>query len=68
MLLIEDGVYAATGASAELILAATPQVHVLREDLEARGLTDRIDTRIAIVDYNGFVQLSGAHNPIQSWY
>lgn len=68
LLLIEDGVYAATGAAVEQLLATTTTVHVLLEDVNARGLADRIDTRIAVVDYSGFVQLCCDHNPIQSWY
>ncbi len=68
LLLIEDGVYAATGAAVEQLLAATASVHVLREDVNARGLAERIDNRIAIIDYSGFVQLCCDHHPIQSWY
>lgn len=68
LLLIEDGVYAASASHADELLAATPQVHVLREDVAARGLDGQIDSRITHIDYSGFVQLCCDHNPIQSWF
>ncbi len=68
LLLIEDGVYAAVGDGVEQLLTATPHVAVLREDLLARGLAEKVDARITVVDYAGFVQLCCDHNPIQSWF
>ena len=68
LLLIEDGVYAATKENAQFLLAVTPNVRVLHEDLIARGLSMQIDSRVAVVDYSGFVQLCCDHNPIQSWF
>ncbi len=68
VLLIEDGVYAALGDAGRQLLAATPNVRALREDLEARGVAARVDAGIGIVDYAGFVQLCCDHQPIQSWF
>ena len=68
LLLIEDGVYAAIGEHPESLLAVTPNICVLSEDLSARGLLGRIDSRVTAVDYAGFVQLCCEHHPIQSWF
>lgn len=71
ILLIEDGVYAATrGCAAEAnVLAAMGKfkVHVLLPDLEARGLGDRIIEGVLSVDYAGFVDLTANNKNCQSW-
>jgi tRNA 2-thiouridine synthesizing protein B len=69
VMLIEDGVYAAlAGEWLEQLLATGAQVHALTPDLAARGVAERCDGRVAVLDYAGFVQLCCDHNPIQSWY
>lgn len=68
LLLIEDGVYAATKALAEPLLRSAATVRVLREDVDARGLGPHLDARFEQVDYAGFVQLCCDHTPVQSWY
>lgn len=71
LLLIEDGVYAATAAgaaSADLAGAlARLKVYALAPDLEARGLADKVIDGVKTVDYAGFVDLVAEHSNSQSW-
>jgi tRNA 2-thiouridine synthesizing protein B len=71
LLLIEDGVYAATkgNAAAQKIRTASERlkVYVLAPDLEARGMGDAILEGIMPVDYGGFVDLVAEHSAVQSW-
>jgi tRNA 2-thiouridine synthesizing protein B len=71
ILLIEDAVYAATSGNAfeGKIREAMGRfkVYVLRPDLEARGLADRIIDGVTPVDYGGFVDLTTANKNCQSW-
>ena len=71
LLLIEDGVYAATrGSAAEARLAAAMsrlKVYALLPDLEARAVADRIIAGVTPVDYGGFVDLVATHRNCQSW-
>ena len=62
VLLIEDGVYAGRMQS-----STQARVYALREDVLARGLTDRLAAHIYIVSYDEFVQLACDHQPIVSW-
>jgi len=61
ILLIEDAVYAATSGNAfEARLREAMgrfKVYVLRPDLEARGVADRIIEGGSSVDYGGFVEI-----------
>ena len=70
IILIEDAVNAAL-ANTEWALqlkSAGHDVFVLREDIDARGLTALIETSFTVVDYAGFVQLCCDHTPIVSWH
>ena len=71
ILLIEDGVYAATRGSATeaKVRDATGRfkIHVLLPDLEARGFGDRIIEGVSPVDYAGFVDLTANNKNCQSW-
>ncbi len=71
VLLIEDAVYAATTGNAyEGKLRAAMgkfRISVLRPDLEARGLADKLLDGAAFVDYAGFVELVVANKTCQSW-
>jgi len=70
ILLIEDGVYAATtGTSvAEKIKNASGvNFAVLGPDLRARGLESKLADGIKVVDYEGFVNLVAEHDSVQSW-
>jgi len=71
LLLIEDGVYAATrGHVAEGKLrdaAKRMEVYVLAPDLEARGMGQSLAEGIKATDYAGFVELVVQHKNCQSW-
>ena len=71
LLLIEDGVYAATrGNAAEASLKeamARLKVYALKGDLEARGVAGRVMDGIQLVDYGGFVDLACEQPNCQSW-
>lgn len=71
VLLIEDGVYAATrGNEAESRLRdalSRLKVYALAPDLEARGMGDRVMEGVTTVDYGGFVDLVAEHKNCQSW-
>ena len=71
VLLIEDGVYAATrgnAAEAKLCAAlANLEIYVLAPDLEARGMAQALTAGVKLVDYAGFVELVAQHKNCQSW-
>jgi tRNA 2-thiouridine synthesizing protein B len=71
LLLIEDGVYAATqGTDAAKKLQEamkTVQVYALQPDVEARGLQSRVLEGVKLVDFGGFVDLAAEHPTVQSW-
>jgi tRNA 2-thiouridine synthesizing protein B len=71
VLLIEDGVYAATrgnAAEAKLCAAlANLEIYVLAPDLEARGMAQALTAGVKLVDYAGFVELVVQHKNCQSW-
>ena len=71
ILLTEDAVYAATKGNAfESKLRAAMsrcKVYVLKPDLEARGIADRLIDGVSPVDYGGFVDLTVSNNTCQSW-
>ncbi len=71
VLLIEDGVYAATRDTAvskqvEEALKSV-SIYALKPDVEARGMQNRVMDGIRLVDYGGFVDLVVEHNTVQSW-
>jgi tRNA 2-thiouridine synthesizing protein B len=71
IILIEDGVYAATKGNAfEPKLKAAMakfKVYALQADLEARGIADRVADGVTTVDYAGFVDLVADNKTNQSW-
>ncbi len=71
VLLIEDGVYAATRDTAvsPLLEEALQRVSIyaLMPDVDARGMKGRTLDGIRLVDYEGFVDLVVEHNAVQSW-
>lgn len=71
LLLIEDGVYAATAAGAMACgldqALKRLKVYVLLPDLEARGIAARRIDGVEPVDYPGFVDLVAGHPTQQSW-
>lgn len=71
VLLIEDGVYAATRGNVDeaKIKAAMPglKFYALKPDMDARGVADRVMDGISLVDYSGFVDLVAEQPNCQSW-
>jgi tRNA 2-thiouridine synthesizing protein B len=71
LLLIEDGVYAATRDTAvsKQVQEAMKSVSIyaLLPDVEARGMQNRVMDGVRLVDYAGFVDLVVEHNAVQSW-
>ena len=66
LLLIEDGIYAATQADTVASMKHL-SVYVLQPDVDARGMQGRIVDGVAAVDYAGFVDLVAEHPTNQSW-
>jgi tRNA 2-thiouridine synthesizing protein B len=71
ILLIEDAVYAGIKESEcsnllKPLLTQLP-IYALIEDINARGIADKIIPGIKIIDYAGFVDLTIVHHPIQTW-
>ena len=74
VLLIEDGVYAATtGTGVTDKIQRSMQGEnditfaVLGPDLQARGLENKLAEGFKVVDYEGFVNLVAEHDAVQSW-
>ena len=71
LLLIEDGIYAATsgGAASSGLSEAVKRlkVYVLQPDVEARGMSGKLIDGVSPVDYGGFVDLVAEHPNNQSW-
>jgi tRNA 2-thiouridine synthesizing protein B len=71
LLLIEDGIYAATQGSAIQAriteACAKLSVYVLQPDLDARGMSAKLIPGISSVDYAGFVDLVEKYNTSHSW-
>jgi tRNA 2-thiouridine synthesizing protein B len=71
VLLIEDGVYAATkgNADAAALHAACGrlQVYALQPDCDARAVTAMLAEGITLVDYGGFVDLVAQRSTTHSW-
>jgi tRNA 2-thiouridine synthesizing protein B len=71
LLLIEDGVYAATaGSAAEAKVrtaCTTLKVYALQPDMDARGMTGKLIDGVTLVDYSGFVDLTVEHQTSNSW-
>jgi tRNA 2-thiouridine synthesizing protein B len=66
LLLIEDAVNLVLQGS-EALQGLKHPCYVLQEDLQARGLLDRLGTGFILVDYGGFVRLSLDYAKVQSW-
>ncbi|GHA86962.1 sulfurtransferase complex subunit TusB [Modicisalibacter luteus] len=68
LLLIEDGVYGAVGPLADEFTSIQGRVFALKEDLVSRGLENRHDATIELVDMDGFVALTEQATQTVSWY
>ncbi len=70
VLLLEDGVYAATAGtkSAEAIANADGvSFAILGPDAQARGIEGKLADGIKVVDYDGFVDLVAEHDKVHAW-
>ena len=72
ILLLEDGVYAATKGTAvsDKVGSAAGEhpMFVMGPDLQARGIEEeQVMDGITVVDYGGFVDLVVEHGTVQSW-
>lgn len=71
LLLIEDGIYAATvGSAAEARVrqaCASLKVYALQPDMDARGVTGKLIDGVTLVDYAGFVDLTVEYSTSHSW-
>jgi len=68
ILLIENAVVAADQSSPFLEQLMSHTVYVLKNDVEARGLQDRLHEHFSLVSDDGFVELTIAHASSMSWY
>ena len=67
VLLIENAVYAIKHAAMlELLINRGSQLFILKEDCDARGLTN-ISDNIQQMDYAGFVELTLQYEKVVSW-
>jgi tRNA 2-thiouridine synthesizing protein B len=71
LLLIEDGVYAATQGHADGAALRQAcgrlQVYALQPDCDARAITPLLAEGITLVDYGGFVDLVAQRKTTHSW-
>ena len=68
LLLLEEGVYSACPSSIEPIRQTGCKLLVLEPDADARGLLERLDHSVELVDYAGFVELAARCDSVLSWY
>ncbi len=70
LLMIENGVYAATQTSIIKQLQNINEVslYLLSADIEARGLTQEIRTEAVLVNDQQFVELCCQHAKVVSWF
>ena len=70
VLLIEDGVYAATSDCSDIATVAEQgaSIYALGPDLAARGFSEKnIIKPVQVVSYEGFVDLVVEHDNVQTW-
>lgn len=72
LLLIEDAVSDGTANPLNTDIHAKIKCldipcYVLKEDLLARGLVDKVAKPFMLIDYAGFVQLTLEYDKVQSW-
>ena len=68
ILFIEDGVYHCCDDEALAMISRDNNLYGLREDLVARGLLEKQDTRIEVVGYHKFVELTLQYKKTISWF
>jgi tRNA 2-thiouridine synthesizing protein B len=69
LLALQDGVLLAIDNNYFLrdILDSSANLYVLKEDVEARGLCNKIATEFIVIDYQKFVFLTEKHKQQMNW-
>ena len=69
ILLLQDAVVAGLKENiwCEAIKNSGVKIYLLKEDLLARGIIDKVDDRFEVVDYKGFVSLSVKQETQMNW-
>jgi len=68
VLFLHDGVYLACRPEQLQSLSPGAGLYALRCDIQARGLAERLDQRVKLVDYDGFVELCCKYDKVVSWF
>ncbi|HKI74908.1 MAG TPA: sulfurtransferase complex subunit TusB [Pseudomonadales bacterium] len=67
ILLLEDGVYAASKSGPTALIDVDTPVYAIKADVDARGLSRHLVDTVQVVDYDGFVRLCTDHDVIKNW-
>jgi len=69
ILLLQDAVFAGLRENiwSKTIKVSGVKIYLLKEDLLARGIVDKVDECFEVVDYAGFVSLSVQHEAQMKW-
>lgn len=71
LVLLEDGVYAATpgwGDKLSALIDAGHPVYAIKIDVDARGLSERLLEGVQVIEYGGFVDLCTNYQVVKSWF
>lgn len=67
LILIEQAVFAANPQHKAYRQIQGLNISVLVSDAKARGIENRISSNIALIDYDGFVELTVTHSNSVTW-
>ncbi|OLQ78789.1 sulfurtransferase TusB [Photobacterium proteolyticum] len=69
ILLLQDAVSAGIEKNSwcEAIKKSGVKIYLLEADLAARGLTDKVDNSINVIDFKGFVSITEQHESQLKW-
>ncbi|WP_394128604.1 sulfurtransferase complex subunit TusB [Vibrio hepatarius] len=67
LILIEQAVFAANPQHKVYRQIQGLDISVLNSDAKARGIENRISSNIALIDYDGFVELTVTHTNSVTW-
>ncbi|TFH89634.1 sulfurtransferase complex subunit TusB [Vibrio ouci] len=67
LILIEQAVFAANPQHKAYRQIQGLDISVLVSDAKARGIENRISSNIALIDYDGFVELTVTHTNSVTW-
>jgi len=68
VLLLEDGVLYASRSDLLDGLSSKRKVYALREDINARGLQDKLSSQVEVISTRRFVQLCCDHKKVINWF